>query len=81
MAFEQRENTGSLFKNERKEKDNQPDYKGTAMINGLQLEIGAWVKEAKTTGKKYFSLSFKAKEEHQVTQQAKPQQDQDFLPF
>ena len=35
MAFEQKPNTGSLFKNDRKESDTHPDYKGSALIDGL----------------------------------------------
>ncbi len=63
MAFEQRDNSGALFKNERKEKDTHPDYKGNARLGGVDYDIAAWVKEAQGTGKKYFSLSIKPKEE------------------
>ncbi len=65
MGFEPRDMSGALFKNERKQNPNQPDYRGDAMIEGIQYEIGAWVKEAKSTGKQFMSLSFKVKAERE----------------
>ena len=47
MAYEQRDNTFSLFKNNYKEKNNHPDLKGTMMVNGHTYEISAWKKEGK----------------------------------
>jgi uncharacterized protein (DUF736 family) len=60
MAFVQREMSGSLFPNDRKEKDTHPDFKGTALINGVTYEIGAWNKKS-GNGKEFTSLSFKVK--------------------
>lgn len=60
MSFEQRDNSGSLFKNDRKEQDNHPDYTGSAKIQGREFYISAWLKESKG-GKKFFSFSFKPK--------------------
>lgn len=62
MAFEQKDNSGSLFKNDRKEKDSHPDYRGSAMIDGVEMWISAWLKEGKN-GTKFMSLSFKPKDE------------------
>ena len=56
QQFEQRDNSGSLFKNDRKENENQPAYTGKCMVNGLPMQISAWVKESKNG--KFFSLSF-----------------------
>jgi|TARA_R110000803_G_scaffold9824_4_gene30628 uncharacterized protein (DUF736 family) len=55
MAFEHKENSGSLFTNSKKEKDSQPDYTGTINIDGTLYQISAWNNEAKS-GKKYFGL-------------------------
>jgi len=55
MAFEHKQNSGSLFTNNKKEKDTQPDYTGTLNIDGTLYQISAWNNEAKS-GKKYFGL-------------------------
>ena len=55
--FETKELTGSLFKNERKEKPSHPDYQGKALIAGKTYYISGWVKEGKAG--KYFSFAFK----------------------
>lgn len=59
MTYQIKEGTGSLFKNEFKvEGDKKPNYKGRAMINGVEVEIAAWL-ETSAKGVKYMSLSFK----------------------
>ncbi len=63
MAYEQRPNTGSLFKNDKKETDSHPDYKGSGLIDGVgEVWIDAWINEARD-GSKYMSLKFKRKEQ------------------
>lgn len=54
--FEQRNNSGALFKNKNKKNDNHPDYTGNAIINGKEMQISAWVKEGKNV--KFLSLAF-----------------------
>ena len=58
MAYEIKENTGSIFKNDYK-KDNPkaPDYKGKCNIDGKDLEMAMWLSETKK-GTKYFSVRF-----------------------
>ena len=53
-------NRGSLFRNDRREKDSQPEYTGSINIEGVEYWLSGWVKEGK--GKKFFSLSVKPKE-------------------
>lgn len=65
MAYEQKPNSGSLFANDRKEKETHPSHTGSALIDGVEYYISAWVKEG--NGKRFFSMSFKPK-------QAKPEQ-------
>jgi len=57
MAYEHKENKGSIFTNEKKEKDTHPDYTGQANVNGTVYNVSAWINESKT-GKKYFGLAF-----------------------
>jgi len=61
MAYEEKDQSGSLFKNDRKERDSQPDYTGKGIVNGVPVYISGWVKEG--NGKKFFSLAFKNRQE------------------
>ena len=54
-------NSGALFKNDRKEKPNHPDYRGDAEVDNVQYWLSAWVKEGKKG--KFFSLSFQPKDQ------------------
>jgi len=57
-------NSGVLFKNEKKEKDSQPDYRGNINIEGTDCWLSAWIKTAKS-GIKYMSLSVQVKEDRE----------------
>lgn len=50
-------NKGVLFKNDDKVNEKQPDYSGKIDIEGKTYWLSAWVREAKSSGKKFFSLS------------------------
>lgn len=67
MAFVQRANNGSLFKNSNKEKDTHPDYTGEANVNGVLYFMDAWIKEG--TGGKWMSFSFKKKQKQEGADQ------------
>jgi hypothetical protein len=60
--FQFKENTGVLFRNEKKEKDTHPNMTGSAMIDGVEYWVSAWTKEGKN-GERFQSLSFKPKQE------------------
>jgi len=68
MAFEQRDNTGSIFKNDKKTTDAHPDGSGSAMIGGVEYWVSSWTKKDKN-GNPWRSLAFKRKDEKP---QAKP---------
>jgi|TARA_R100001530_G_scaffold53751_2_gene39690 uncharacterized protein (DUF736 family) len=55
MAFQLKEDYGSLWKNDRKEKDTQPDYTGKINIGGSVMRLGAW-KNTTNDGKTYLSI-------------------------
>jgi len=46
--MEKPDNSGALFRNDRKETDKQPDYTGEARIEGVEYRLSAWLNEAKT---------------------------------
>lgn len=64
---EQRDMSGALFKNRRKEQDKHPDYTGKSMIDGYEYQVSAWVKTSKS-GDKFMSLSYQLtkREDHQA---------------
>lgn len=73
MAYDNT-NTGTLFKNDRKEKDTHPDYRGAININGQEFWLSAWIREAKGVerqGQKFMSLSVQPKEPAQKHAKAK----------
>ena len=64
-------NRGALFKNDKKETENHPDYKGNVNVDGVEFWLSAWIKEDKN-GHKYMSLSVQPKEKGGTAR--KPQQ-------
>jgi hypothetical protein len=74
MAFEHKNNTGSLFKNTKKEKDTHADYQGTIIVEGVAYWLNGWLKEGKSG--KFFSLSAKPKDGGKGAGKPTPQQRQ-----
>jgi uncharacterized protein (DUF736 family) len=80
-------NRGVLFRNDKKETEKHPDFTGSIDVGGVDHYLSGWIKESKQ-GKKFFSLSVKAKQEtaqkavQAAKQQFSPQDDfEDDIPF
>lgn len=58
--FQHRENSGSVFKNERKEQPNHPDYRGSALIGGVEYWVSGWLKDGRSG--KWLSMSYTPKD-------------------
>jgi uncharacterized protein (DUF736 family) len=67
MAFQQRDNSGSLFKNDQKTTDNHPDFKGRIMVAGKHYWISGWRKTSEG-GKPWISLAVKPNEQQSQEQ-------------
>ena len=52
---------GVLFKNDKQGNDKRPDYRGSCVIDNVDMNISAWIKASKKTGDKFMSLKFEAK--------------------
>jgi hypothetical protein len=66
--MEQRDNSGVLFSNDKREKESHPNYKGNIMVDGKSYWISGWIKEGKNG--KFMGLAVSPKEE-QAEQPAK----------
>jgi hypothetical protein len=73
-------NSGMLARNDKKETEKHPDFKGSINVDGVDYWLSAWVREGKEGGKmagrKFFSLSVSPKE--QFAPKAAPQKAASF---
>lgn len=59
MTYTPKPGTGSLFKNDKKAKDIQPDYKGTLTLpDGSTMQLAGWVSQG--ANGKYLALKVNA---------------------
>ena len=76
----QRDNSGVLFRSDKKDNDRAPDYKGNITVNGQDYWLSAWIKEGKSG--KFMGLAVSPKEDYQPKQATKKASFEDSdLPF
>jgi uncharacterized protein (DUF736 family) len=74
-------NTGALFKNEDKESEKHPDYRGPLNVDGREFWISGWLKISRK-GTKYMSLSIKPQDAEKSKPKASVAEDlDDAIPF
>ena len=91
MAYQPKEGSGALFKNDKGDNPARPDYRGDLMVEGVLYEISAWIKPLPSDAtKRFMSLSAKPKQAKQAPppQRSQPRQqhraadmDDDSVPF
>jgi hypothetical protein len=74
VTYQQKDGTGSLFKNDKGDNPKRPDYRGSVTIEGRQWELSAWIQE----GQKGKYMSIKAQPPRE---RATPQPPADPTPF
>ena len=76
-------NSGALFKNDKGDNPNRPDYKGSLNVGGTEYWISSWLKTSKK-GEKFMSLAVSAKDENKSPNPATVVEGNDFndeIPF
>jgi len=58
--FQQRDNSGAMFTNQRKTKDSHPDFNGSVMVDGKEYWLSGWKKQSKA-GRAFVSLALTLK--------------------
>jgi len=84
MAYDN-ELKGVLFRNDKRENDSHPNYKGSITVKGVDYWLSAWINEKNDGSGKYMALKAQPKEERntQPKQQSDPfaNQGQNEPPF
>ena len=78
--MEKRDNSGVLFKNDKKENEKHPDYKGNIMVDGNEYWLSAWIKEGKMG--KFMGLAVSPRDAQPPASKPLPKNlDDDSIPF
>ena len=78
--MEKKDNSGVLFKNENKDNERKPDYKGNIMVDGQEYWLSAWIKEGKNG--KFMGLAVTPRDEQPPASKPTPKNLEDSdIPF
>jgi len=78
--MEKRDNSGVLFKNENKDNEKKPDYKGSIMVDGTEYWLSSWIKEGKSG--KFMGLAVSPKDgQPPANKPVPPNLKDDDIPF
>lgn len=82
MAYQPKEGSGALFKNDKGDNQARPDYRGDLMVGGVVYEVAGWIKALPSdSSQRFMSLSAKPKEQRQAPRQEQrrpaPRRDED----
>lgn len=62
MAYEPKDGSGALFRNDKGDNPARPDYRGDLMVGGVLYEVSGWIKPLPSNPEKRFmSLAAKPK--------------------
>lgn len=68
---------GVLFKNDKQGNEKRPDYRGSCVINNVDMNVSGWIQTSKKTGDKFMSLKFESKGEGRLSRTGEPQRTPD----
>lgn len=64
MAYEPKEGSGALFRNDKGDNPARPDYRGDVMVGGVLYEVSGWIKPLpRDASQRFMSLSAKPKQQ------------------
>lgn len=65
---DKRDNSGVLFKNDSRDNEKKPHYKGSIVVNGVDYWLSAWIKDGKSG--KFMGLAVSPKDAQQAPKKA-----------
>lgn len=74
--YDKRDGDVAVFKNTRKTNPKAPDYKGDALVNGVVMEVGLWLKKDKN-GNTFLVGTIKPKSSHPMGQRSYRREEDD----